>query len=248
MTSSNTLGAAGAGLGLFSAYKQGGVGGMLSGTLSGAQLGMEVGGPIGAAIGAVGGAVLGLVGGGEQARVWWLKNGRTRLSNDMDSFEHGGMDYLSAYMDIEQLKTEAHQTLSKMGMVGSRYYHDNVTREIGQAEAKLTREQKSGRTAGTFSTAQFAAGADYVPRDGMAYIHEGERITPSDQNERITRAMEGMSSMPTMAPSSSDVNLHFHSMDAKGARDLLMQHRGVVRSALTGSYGDYGGEGDYESA
>jgi hypothetical protein len=246
MTASNTLGAAGAGLGLFSAFKTGGFGGALSGAMSGGQLGMEVGGPIGAAIGAVGGAVLGFFGGGEQARVWWLKQGRPRLANDVDSFEHGGMDYLSAYMDMEQLKTEAHQTLSKMGFVGSRYYHDTVTGEIGQEEAKLSREQKAGRSAATFSSAEYDVGTDSVPRDGMAVIHEGERIMPSDQNERITRAIEAQSTMPVMSgAAASEVNLHFHSPDAKGARDLLMQHSDAVRAALTKSYGDYGGQADW---
>ena len=246
MTASNTLGAAGAGLGLFSAYKQGGVGGMLSGTLSGAQLGMEVGGPIGAAIGAVGGAVLGLVGGGEQARVWWLKNGRTRL------LERHGL--LRARRHGLSLRLHGHRAAEDGGAPdaeqngdggGSRYYHDNVTREIGQAEAKLTREQKAGRTAGTFSTAQFAAGADYVPRDGMAYIHEGERITPSDQNERITRAMEGMSSMPTMASAGyNGPDIHVHAINTKDGVDFLLKNSEAVRAALTQSYGNYGGEAD----
>jgi hypothetical protein len=175
--------------------------------------------------------------------VWWLKQGRPRLSNDMDSFQQGSMDYLSAYMDMESLKYSASETLKKMGFVGERYYHDTVTGEITSAEGKLSREQKAGRSASTFSAAQYDVGTDAVPRDGMAMIHENERIIPSDQNERITRAIEGGSKMAPAAQA-SDVNLHFHSFDAAGARDLLMQHSATVREALNASNGGYGGESD----
>lgn len=249
---SHTLGVAGAGLGLFSAYKTGGMGGMMGGAMSGAQMGLELGGPMGAAVGAIAGAALGFFGGGEQARVWWLKQGRPRLSNDMDAFQQGGMDYLSAYMDIEQLKTEAHQTLSKMGFVGSRYYHDTVTGEITQAENKLSREQRAGRSASTFSAAQFASGTDSVPRDGAAWIHAKERIIPSDQNERITRSLEGAhalyrsalqpssASRTSMAPDTRP-HLHIHAIDAKSFVDMLSDNSDGVRDAYNASFARYGG-------
>lgn len=245
MSVSNTVGAASAGLGLFSAHKEGGMGGTLGGAMSGAELGMEVGGPVGAAIGAVAGAAIGFFGGGEQARVWWLKQGQPRLYNDMDAFQQGSMDYLSAYMDMEQLDTTAKHTLKAMGFAGSRYYSDTVEGQIRSEIDKLTREQKAGRSASTFSSAMYSTGTDSVP----AMLTPGERVISAPQNERITRALEAGADSPRMAPAAQggDVNLHFHSVDAKGARDLLMSHSATIRAALNESYGDYGGLSDLET-
>lgn len=255
MTASNTLGGIGAGVGLFSAFKTGGFGGMMGGAMSGAELGMDVGGPIGAAIGAVGGAALGFFGGGEQARVWWLKNGRNRLHGDMLQFEQGGMDYTSAYTDMEQLKYTASETLKKMGFTGERYYHDTVTGEISAAEAKLNREEKGGRSASPFSGAMFATGIDSVP----AMLSPGERVVPTDQNERITRAIESFpglhsayrDAMQTSAARASaqggdTYQLHIHALDAKSFNDMLKDNADGVRSATNLSFQRYGGIADFE--
>src|SRR6202043_1776828 len=37
----------------------------------------------------------------------------------------------------------------------------------------------------------FDVGSDSVPNTGMALVHQGERIIPGAQNERITQALEG---------------------------------------------------------
>ncbi|HEX4039078.1 MAG TPA: hypothetical protein VHX37_13540 [Acidobacteriaceae bacterium] len=251
MTVSNTLGAAGAGIGLFSASKQGGFGGMLGGAMSGAELGMDVGGPIGAGIGAIAGAAIGFFGGGEQARVWWLQNGRPRLATDMDTYEQSG-DYTSAYTDMESLKYSAMETLKKMGFTGEKYYHDTVTGEISQAEAKLNREQKAGRSADTFSTAMYNTGIDSVP----AMLTPGERVMPTDQNERITRAVESypalhsayrdaVQSSPGRGATQGGGNtyqLHVHAIDTKSATDFLMDNADTIRAAHNSAYGIYGGE------
>jgi hypothetical protein len=258
LTKSNTLGVAGSALGLFGAYKQGGVGGIMSGAMSGAKLGMDIGGPIGAGIGAVGGAVLGLFGGNEPARVWWLKQGRPRLSNDMDAFNQGSMDYLAAYMDIEQLKTDAHNTLSKMGLAGSRYYHDTVTHETDAAEQKLTREQKAGRSAYGMSSASYDVGSPYVPADQIAQVHQGERIFTADHNERMVRAFEQGSAVHASyrdamqspaarvaAPASAPgPELHLHAIDAKSSVQFLTDNADAVRAAYNKSFGNYGGSAD----
>lgn len=252
-TAANTIGAGTSAVGLYSAYKTGGAGGMMSGAMSGAQFGMAVGGPWGAAIGAAAGLAVGFMGGGEQARVWWLKNGQPRLANDMDGFQHGTMDYLSAAMDMQALGQEAKQTLDKMGWVGSRYYSDTAEPQISNAIDKLSREQKAGRSAATFSGAQYDIGSPWVPEDQIAKVHRGERIFTADHNERMTRAFEGgMAALsggggPRMAAAQnppSDINLHFYSPDAKGARDLLMAHSETIRAALNKEYGDYGGMAD----
>jgi hypothetical protein len=39
------------------------------------------------------------------------------------------------------------------------------------------------------AAASYDVGTDYVPRSGMAMIHEGERIIPSSQNQQITQAL-----------------------------------------------------------
>lgn len=236
---------AAAGLGLFGAFKHGGMGGALTGLESGAKMGAMVAGPIGAAIGAIGGAALGFFGGGEQARVWWLKNGRPHLIGDMTSFDQGSMDYLSATMDVERLQTTARHTLRGMGIAGHRFYADSAKPEIDAALAKLTREQKAGRSANGFSTAMYDIGADRVPRDGYAYIHANERIMPSDQNERITRAVENASE-PRFAPAASGGvrDLHVHALDAKSVQELLMHHGDTIRAALNESYASYGGTAD----
>jgi hypothetical protein len=260
MTASNMLGAAGAGVGLFSAFKTGGFGGTMGGAMSGAEMGMEVGGPIGAAIGAIGGAALGFFGGGEQARVWWLKNGRNRLQGDMLQFQQGGMDYASAYMDMEQLKYTASETLKKMGFTGERYYHDTVTGEISAAEAKLNREEKAGRSATPFSVAQFATGTPFVPRDGMAYLHAGEGVFSADQNERLTRSfeassaamhasyrdsMQGNAARVASQPAGNRYELHIHTIDDKSFTDRLMDNADGVRAAHNSSFAKYGGIADF---
>jgi hypothetical protein len=241
----NALGALGGAMGLFSAFEgNGGFGGAASGALSGMQFGMSVAGPIGAAVGAVGGAIMGAFGfgGREKARVYWLKQGQPRLFNDMDSFQQGAMDYLTAYMDMEQLLTEAKHTTNKMGPAAEGYYQDTIKPAIAREEQKLTREQKAGRSEFGFSAAMFDIGTDYVPRTGYAIIHEGERIVPSDQNERITRAIEGGSGvMPVDTGANGDTHLHVHAIDAKSAVQFLMNNKQAVRAALNASFAEYGG-------
>ena len=55
-------------------------------------------------------------------------------------------------------------------------------------------------------------------------IHENERIVPSDQNERITRALENGSTMPVQQSDSGWTgDLHVHAIDARGVAVLLRQ-------------------------
>lgn len=244
----NAGGAVGGAMGLYSAAQgKGGVGGALGGAMSGMQLGMAVGGPMGAAIGAAAGAIIGGIGSSEQARVYDLKTVRPRLYSDTLGYQQGTMDYTSAYSDMQSLDMEAKKTLKAMGANGNRYYWDTVIGEIHQAEGKLSAEQRAGRSNYTSQAAQFDIGADRIPRDGFAMIHQDERIVPSDQNERITRALESgadSTRMPVQGGFSGDIHLHAHSMDSKTVMRTLMDHKHDIRSAYNASFAENSGGAD----
>jgi hypothetical protein len=262
-------------VGLYSAYQgNGGVGGALSGAMSGMELGMAVGGPIGAAIGAGVGALVGAIGfgGREKARVYDLKTVRPRLKNDTDSFQQGSMDYLSAYSDMESAQTDANHTISKLGPAANSYYQDTIKPEISTAEQKLSREAKAGRSASTFSAAQYDTGGaidDFgdlatSPDHGLVHAQLGEFVVKPNayqKNKSTLDALNSGASMEDVANSyrstmqSRDArsgsqggdrtaHLHFHSPDAKGIRDLFMNNAHHVRAALNSSYGSYGGQAD----
>lgn len=245
----NLGGAADGAMGLFSAYEgNGGFGGAASGALSGMKLGMALGGPIGAGIGAAAGAVVGAIGfgGREKARVYDLKTVRPRIGNDTDAFDQGSMDYMSAYSDLQSLDQEARKTLDKMGGSARAYYWDTVNGEIKQAEAKLTSQERAGRSQYGDSAAQYDVGTDSVPRTGMAVIHQRERIMPSDQNERITRALENGADSRTMAAQSSGWggDVHIHAIDAKSANQWIMSNKHQFRAAINASYAENSGGAD----
>ena len=246
----NAGGAIGGGLGLFNAFEgSGGVGGALSGAMSGMQLGMEFGGPMGAAVGAAAGAIIGAIGfgGREKARVYWLKQLNPRIVADTLGYQQGTMDYTTAYSDMQSTDAEGKKALKAMGHAGSSYYNDTVHPAIIQAEGKLTAEQRAGRSNYTPGTAQFASGADSISRTGLAVLHERERVIPSDQNERITRALEGSadsSTRPAQSSSGWGGDIHIHAIDAKSSVQWLMQNKHNVRAAINASYGENSGGAD----
>ncbi len=246
----NLGGAAGGAMGLVGAYEgNGGMGGALGGAMSGMQLGMAVGGPMGAAVGAAAGAIIGAmgIGGREKARVYDLKQVRPRLLNDMDQYQQGQMDYMSAYADMRSLERDANMNTNPMGPAAKSYYQGVIKPEIHAAEAKLDAEQRAGRSMYTTTAAQYAAGTDRVPRDGYAFIHKDERIMPSDQNERVTRAIEyGANSTRMAAQSSASFggDIHLHTIDAKSSQQWLMQNKHVLRASINASYAENSGGAD----
>jgi hypothetical protein len=262
-------------IGVYSAYEgNGGVGGALSGAMSGMELGAAVAGPLGALVGAGVGAIVGAIGfgGREKARVYDLKTVRPRLANDTDSFQQGSMDYLSAYGDMESAQTDASHTISKLGPAANSYYQDTIKPEIATAEQKLSREAKAGRSASTFSAAQYDTGGaidDFgdlatSPDHGLVHAQLGEFVVKPNayqKNKSTLDALNSGASMEDVANSyrstmqSKDArsgsqggdrtaHLHFHSPDAKGIRDLFMNNAHHVRAALNSSYGSYGGQAD----
>jgi len=210
---------------------------------------MALGGPLGAAIGAAGGAVLGAIGmgGREKARVYDLKQVRPHMAEDEQGFETGSMDYLTAYADMQTLDTTAERTTKQWGPAAHSYYNDIIRTEIAQTKAKFTSMERSGRSNYTASAAQYDVGTDAVPRTGMAVIHQGERIVPSDQNERITRAVESGAESTHMATAGAwggDVHFHVHALDTKNARQAFMDHKPLLRAAINESYAENSGGAD----
>ena len=200
---SNVGGAAGGAMGLFGAFEgNGGVGGALGGAMSGMQFGMAVGGPVGAAVGAIGGAVLGAIGfgGREKARVYDLKTVRPRLGNDFEAYQAGSMDYTSAYSDMQSLDMEARRTLDKMGGSARAYYWDTILKEIKQAEAKLTAEEKAGRGQFTMSAAQYHQGGwmesfgsmSTGPGTGWVHAKSGEFVVSEQPAADHAGALEAI--------------------------------------------------------
>jgi hypothetical protein len=269
---SNAMGAAGGALGLFSAYEgNGGVGGALSGAMSGMQLGMSLGGPMGAAIGLGAGALLGAIGfgGREKARVYDLKTVRPRIANDQDSYQQGGMDYLSAYSDIESLQQEAARATNQMGPAAQSYYQDTIKKEIKEAEGKLTAQQRAGRSMYTAQAAQYDWGGPVDnfgslsdgPDHGYARLQRNEFVVEQQAAQTHGGALNAINSgathadmakyygadsstMPAAsAPAGWTGDMHVHAIDAKGVAQFLDKYKHNIRSAVNDSMGENSGGG-----
>jgi hypothetical protein len=237
------IGAAGAGLSLFQT-SQGKGGGIMAGAESGAQIGMEFGGPIGAGIGAAIGIGLGIKGDREKARIYDLQQVRPKLASDRDAYQQGGMDYTTAYSDAQGMIGTSWAATKAMGKVAEMYWGSNIKPEIEQAMAKLTAEERAGRSQYTAQAASYAVGTDYVPGTGMAMLHAGERVVPSDQNERITQAVEGAGRMPVQpADGGWQGDIHVHAIDAKGVSAFFDKYKHVMRGSFNDSYAENSGGG-----
>ncbi len=268
----NGMDAIGGAVGMYSAVQgNGGVGGALGGAMSGMQLGMALGGPVGAAIGAAAGAIVGLIGfgGREKARVYDLQQVRPRLGNDMDAFQHGSMDYTSAYSDAESLQTESWKTTGQMGPAARKYWGDTIKPEILAFEQKLTREQKAGRSAYGASAAQFDVGGPIGGFGAMAtssdhgWIHaqRGEFMVQQQAalpHYQALQAINGGASHSDLAryyggrddqvaPAQTGDSTHnwtVNAVDARSFVDMLRNNRHEVRSAYNESLAEYSGVAD----
>jgi hypothetical protein len=241
---SEALGAAQGAVGVWAAHEGGGgVGGGLKGAASGAEMGLMIGGPIGAAVGAAAGAIIGGIGSGKNAREYDLKTVRPRIANDLEAYHSGGMNYLGAYSDAQSLQMEADQTTKKMGPANSRYFGSTIIPEIKQLMGKLDSEQRAGRSMYSASPGSYAIGTDSILETGWNLNHQGERIIPSDQNERITQAIEGGGKMPVQSTSMGDMHVHLHANDAKSGAQFLMDNMHVIRAAFNQSFAENSGGG-----
>jgi hypothetical protein len=269
---SRVEGAAQGAMGLYSAYEgNGGVGGALSGAMSGAQLGNSLAGPWGAAVGAAAGTVLGAIGfgGREKARVYDLKQVRPQIANDTSSYQQGSMDYLTAYSDMQSLDSEAKKTTNSYGPAARSYYQDTIKKEIHQAEAKFTSQQKAGRSQFTATGAQghqggwtgefgsMSTGSDtgwvhtrakeFIVNEQPAADHAGalEAIRAGATHSDMAKYYGGDSgTMPAQTQSAGDVHLHLSAIDGKSSMQFLSANKHNIRKVLNESYGENSGGAD----
>ena len=271
---SNVSGAASGATGLYSAYAgNGGVGGAMSGAMSGMQLGSSLGIPGGAVIGAAAGAALGFIGFGGRAKAekYYNNQVKPRILDDEKAYDAGSSDYLTAYSDMESLQGEAKQTVKQWGSGASSYYESTIKKAITQAEQKLSREQKSGRSAVTMSAAQYHTGYEVDSFGDMAtsadegFIHAqiGEYIVKPNVAARNRSALDSLQAGATMEQVSSSyrqtmqnasqqrsnagdrtLNMHIYAHDSKSVARMLSENKHVLRSALNDANGEYGGRAD----
>jgi hypothetical protein len=62
---------------------------------------------------------------------------------------------------------------------------------LGPAAAAAAAAATFAATSAYTAPAAFERGTDYVPRTGMAMLHEGERVSSRPENEAISRALQG---------------------------------------------------------
>jgi hypothetical protein len=269
--SSKAAGLASGGLGLAGAVEgNGGFGGALQGAFSGAKVGSELGGPIGAAIGAIGGAVLGVLGfgGKSKAEDYNNKQVKPRIADELQAYEAGSMDYQTVYNDFDSLSREAKIATRQWGSGGESVYNNEIKSEISTAQTRLTREQKAGRSEYGMTAAQFHEGGfinnfgSMGTNNGQGWIHAEQGEFVLQQHAAMTHSTAaqlinsgashsqmasyyGANKAPVASGGSSDVSLHFHSPDAKGAMQLFMDNKHHIRAALNQSYAENSGGSDF---
>jgi hypothetical protein len=268
----NAMDAANGALGMVGAYEgNGGVGGAASGAMSGMQLGMALGGPLGAGIGAAAGAVIGAIGPGgrEKARVYDLKQVRPRIGDDIDGFQHAG-DYLTAYADVQSLDQDAKKATNAMGPAAQSYYQDIIKKEIKSAEAKLTAEQRAGRSQEGVTKAQYDWGGPVDnfgafgdgPTHGMIRAQRGEYVVEQQAANTHAGALNAINSgatpsdmaryygggggytMPAQSGFGGDIHIHGSMVDPRGFEKLLEGSKHKLRSVINSSYSENSGAAD----
>jgi hypothetical protein len=168
---------------------------------------------------------------------------------------------LAVLNDINSLEVQAHLATSKMGPSAGSYYGDAIKPKLDRKMQKITREARAGRAQFSMSAAQFHGGGeiggfrDFATSADEGFIHakRGEVVMhqqAAQTNAPMLQAMTGGLNYRDMMPSKMqpvqqrDVNLHFHSADAKAARQLFMDNKHHLRAALNDSYSEYSGGAD----
>lgn len=88
-----------------------------------------------------------------------------------------------------------------------------------------------------FNVASFDVGTDFVPKDMLANIHEGERVMTRGENETFTKALRMMSGNGDNGSSSSgggsggDMHMHFHGTVIDG-KNWFMNNKSNIAASL----------------
>jgi hypothetical protein len=179
------------------------------------------------------------------------------------------MDYLTAYGDVQSLDMEAKRTTSSYGPAAESYYQDTIKKEIKDAEAKFTAEQKAGRSKYTSTAAQYDWGGPIdnfgtlgtTPGHGFVHAQQGEFMVEQQQAGTHAGALNAINSgatyadmakyygadsptMPAQTQSSWGGDIHVHALDAKSGVQWLMANKHVLRAAINASYGENSGGAD----
>lgn len=72
----------------------------------------------------------------------------------------------------------------------------------------------------------FEQGADFIPTNMTANIHEGERIVPKADNKKLIDAVEGGGG------AGGGVHLHINAMDSRDVKRFLSKHKGEVSKTM----------------
>ena len=177
---------------IFSAYQNsnpiaGAAGGAMGGMEMGGSIGSLVGGPAGAAIGGAIGAIAGGIGGllagvfGDrgkgQAEGLDVNTVQPQISKDMQEYQSGQAGYSAIASDLANLLTSSNNSTSKWGSGARNYFSSNIQPEINAAMSSLQKQEAGGRSAVTFSAAQFHDGGwtgdfgDMATSGNEGFIH-----------------------------------------------------------------------------
>lgn len=94
---------------------------------------------------------------------------------------------------------------------------------------------------GGLALASFDVGTNYVPSDGVAMIHEGERIIPKADNTKLNDALENGGGR-----GETHAHFHFHTLDSQGVAAMVKRNASALSKGIGGAA--RGGNGALRSA
>lgn len=243
----STLALAGGGLLGFGLGEQfGPVVGGIGGAAAGFGLGFLIGGPIGGAIlGLLGGIFGGLFGGSKRKKAannyftQQIQPAITQIENEFKSFQ---LDYASANSQLESLRSQAQDQLSKLKGEGKSVFKDKVAPAIDEAEKEINqfeteRERRSGLVFGPpqFHTGGYVEAATSAwttkPGEMMAVLKRGEFVmdpAATANNRPLLEHLNAGGKIGNAHTPTSGLHLHFHSIDPVSASQWMRRGGAAV--------------------